>query len=45
MRIKDSGHYSILIPNEVPEEMAIAANESPQKFREFIVKYGRIEII
>lgn len=45
MRIKHSGHYSILIPNEVPEEMAIEANESPEKFREFIVKYGRIEVL
>ena len=45
MRIKESGHYSILIPTEVPEELAVEANENPQKFREFIVKYGKIEVI
>lgn len=45
LRIKDHGHYSILIPNEVPEEEALEANETPQKFREFIVKYGKIEVL
>lgn len=45
MRIKQTGHYSILIPTEVPEELAIEANETPEKFREFIVKYGKIEVL
>lgn len=44
-RIKDSGHYSIMIPDEVSEELAIEANESQQKFREFVVKYGKIEVL
>lgn len=44
-RIKHTGHYSILVPNEVPEEMAEEANEDPAKFREFVVKYAKIEVL
>jgi hypothetical protein len=44
-RIKHTGHYSILVPNEVPEEMAEQANEDPAKFREFVVKYAKIEVL
>lgn len=44
-RIRHTGHYSIMIPNEVPEEMAMEANESPKSFRDFIVKYAKIEVI
>ena len=44
-RIRHTGHYSIMIPNEVPEEMAMEANESPESFRDFIVKYAKIEVI
>ena len=41
----NGGHYSIQIPYEVPEEMAIEANQSSEKFREFILKYAKIEVI
>jgi hypothetical protein len=44
-RIRNTGHYSILIPNEVPEEMAAEANDDPKKFREFIVKYAKVEVL
>ena len=44
-RIKNTGQYSILIPSEVPEEMAEEANETPEKFREFVVKYAKIEVL
>jgi hypothetical protein len=44
-RIKHTGHYSILIPTEVPEELAAEANEDPKKFREFVVKYAKIEVL
>ena len=44
-RIKDTGHYSILVPNEISDEMALEANEDPDKFREFVVKYAKIEVL
>ena len=44
-RIKNTGHYSILVPHEIPEEMAVEANEDPEKFREFVVKYAKIEVL
>ena len=44
-KIKYTGHYSIMVPNEVPEEMALEANSDPDKFREFVVKYAKIEVL
>ena len=44
-RIKHTGHYSILVPNEISDEMAVEANEDPDKFREFVVKYAKIEVL
>jgi hypothetical protein len=34
-----------LVPNEVPEEMAVEASEDAEKFREFVVKYAKIEVL
>ena len=39
------GHYSISVPNEVPESVAEEANEDPKKFRDFVVKYAKVEVI
>ena len=44
-RIKNSGHYSILVPNEIPEEMAMEANQDAESFREFVVHYAKIEVL
>ena len=41
----NNGHYSILIPDEIPEELAFDANDSAEKFREFVVKYAKIEVL
>ena len=41
----NGGHYSIQIPYEIPEEMAMEANDSPEKFREFVIKYAKIEVL
>lgn len=41
----NSGHYSILVPHEIPEELALEANDSAEKFREFVVKYAKIEVL
>lgn len=39
------GHYSILVPNNVPEELALDASDSAAKFREFVVKYAKVEVL
>jgi hypothetical protein len=44
-RIRNSGHYSILVPNEIPEEMAMEANQDAESFREFVVHYAKIEVL
>lgn len=44
-KIKHTGHYSILVPNEVPEELALEANMDAEKFREFVIKYAKIEVL
>lgn len=44
-KIQTKGHYSITVPIEIPEELAIEANESPESFREFVVNYAKIEVL
>jgi hypothetical protein len=39
------GHYSILVPDEVSEEVALNAHDDPSKFRDFIVKYAKVEVL
>jgi hypothetical protein len=39
------GHYSILVPNEVPEELAVSASDDAAKFRDFIVRYAKVEVL
>jgi len=43
--VMNDGHYSILIPEEVPEELALNASDTAEKFREFVVKYAKIEVL
>jgi hypothetical protein len=43
--IINGGQYSVLIPQEIPEELAAEANDSAAKFREFVVKYAKIEVL
>lgn len=43
--ISNSGHYSIQIPYDIPPEMAIDASEDAQTFREFVLKYAKIEVL
>ena len=42
---ENDGHYSIQIPVEIDDEEAIAAMTDAARFREFIMKYGKIEVI
>jgi len=39
------GHFSIQIDVEVPAEEADAAFDDAESFREFVVKYGKVEVI
>ena len=41
----NQGHYSISVPNEVPESVAVEANEDPKKFRDFVVRYAKVEVL
>jgi hypothetical protein len=42
---RNNGHYSIHIPMEVDEKDAIEALRDPVLFRDFIIKYGKVEVI
>lgn len=41
----NNGLYSIEIPEEVPDEVALAAMGDASQFRDFILKYARVEVI
>jgi hypothetical protein len=41
----NGGQYAVLIPQEIPEELALEANDTAAKFREFVVKYAKIEVL
>jgi len=41
----NNGHYSIMVPYEVDEELALAASDTPEKFREFVLKYAKVEVL
>jgi hypothetical protein len=41
----NNGHYSILVPEEIPEELAAQANSDPKKFRDFVVRYAKVEVL
>ena len=42
---ENDGHYAILVPDNIPEELAEQANETAEKFREFVLKYARVEVL
>jgi hypothetical protein len=42
---ENEGNYAILVPDSVPEELAAEASESAEKFREFVLKYARVEVL
>lgn len=41
----NNGHYSILVPSEIPEDLAAEASGDPKKFRDFVVKHAKIEVL
>ena len=42
---ENDGHYSIQIHVDVDENEAISAMRSAEAFRNFVVKYGKVEVI
>jgi hypothetical protein len=42
---ENDGHYAILVPEDVPEELADTANDSAENFRNFVLKYARVEVL
>lgn len=42
---QNEGHYSIFIPVHVDEEEAFAAMKNPELFRDFVIKYGKVEVL
>jgi hypothetical protein len=42
---ENDGHYAILVPDDVDEAVAEKANESAEAFREFVLKYARVEVL
>jgi len=42
---ENDGHYSIHIPVDVDEAEAIRALRDPELFRDFVIKYGKVEVI
>ena len=45
-RMEDNdGHYAIMVPVDVDEEIAIEAMSSSESFRKFILMYGKVELI
>jgi hypothetical protein len=41
----NKGHYSKIVPSEVPEELAQQANIDPKTFRDFVVRYAKVEVL
>lgn len=42
---ENDGHYEISIPLDIDEDEAFEAAKNKDSFREFILKYGKVEVI
>lgn len=42
---ENDGNYAIQIPEEISDEEALEAMSDPEAFRDFIIKYGTVEVI
>jgi hypothetical protein len=43
--IENGGNYIVQIPQEVPDEDALEAMEDSDAWREFVLRYGKVETI
>jgi hypothetical protein len=41
----NNGHYSIKIPEDIPEDLVQEAIDDPAAFRELIIKYNKVEVL
>jgi hypothetical protein len=41
---KNNGSFGLLVPEDIPDELAFTAFTSSETSREFVIKYGKIEI-
>jgi hypothetical protein len=41
----NDGHFQIFIPEEIEDDEAYAVMTDAVKFREFIIKHGKVEVI
>lgn len=39
------GHYTVLIPEEIPEDIALIAMSTAESMRDFIINYARVEVL
>lgn len=42
---ENHGHYTVMVPEEIPEEVALNAMSDSRAMREFIIKYAKIEVL
>lgn len=42
---ENGGHYTVHIPVEIEDEEAEAAMSNAKSFREFIIKYAKVEVL
>lgn len=42
---RNNGHYAIQIPADIPDELATESMEDAKLFRDFIIKYAKIEVV
>lgn len=42
---ENDGHYTVVVPEELPEEVAVTAMTDRESMREFILRYARIEVL
>lgn len=45
MMENNDGHYAIQVPVDISDEYALDAMSSAESFREFIIKYGKVEVL
>lgn len=41
----NNGHYSIKIPEDIPEDLVQEAIDDPVAFRDLIIKYNKVEVL
>ena len=45
MMMNEDGRFTVHIPSEIEDEDAVEAMETPEKFRLFVIKYGKVEVL